>query len=128
LLFGIDTDIIGGHEDSFDYDFNYDDFNSFTKTQRHVLCISPPPISNRIAAQHAILLCSKFSDGKNGSLYLEEKEKYYKYIIISPELKEQCGYYLTNCFDITQLTMFTDLTGFCELNSSSWDINAHSRW
>jgi len=128
LLFGIDTHIIGGHEDDFDFGLNYDNLIEFTQDSSTVYSISPPPISSRIAAQHAILLYSKYTDGTYGSLCLEEESEYYKFIAISPELKIQCNDYLTNFFDITRSTMFPDFTGFCEINSANWGTGEHTRW
>lgn len=128
LLFGIDTFVIGGHEDDFDFDFSYKKFIGFAKENNHVLCIAPPSGSNRIAAQHAVLLCSKYAESEHGSLYLNEEKKYYKYIAISPELKKECNNYLRNCFDILHPTMFPDFPGFCEINSAEWAIYAHTRW
>jgi len=127
-LFGIDTHIVGGHEDDFHFSFDYNKFKEFLKENNHVLTIAPPPISTRIAAQHSILLCSKLTDGKYGSLYLNDDDKYYKFIAISPELKKQCVCYLRNCFDITRPTMFADFAGFCEMNSVKWERYAHDRW
>jgi len=128
LLFGINTDVLGGSEDHFEYDFSYKEYQDFIKEHNHVLCISPPPLNNRMAAQHAVLLCSKFDDGNYGSLFLNDNSKFYKYIAISPELKIECNYYLTKCFNITRVTMFPDFTGFCEINSANWEIYAHTRW
>jgi hypothetical protein len=128
LLFGIDTNIIGGHEDDFDFSLNYDNLIANTKKPGTIYSISPPPISSRIAAQHAILLYSKYTDCTYGSLFLKEELEYYKFIAISPELKKLCNEYLTNFFDITRPTMFPDFTGFCEINSTDWGTGEHVRW
>lgn len=128
LLLGVDTDIVAGHEDRFNYDFSYDDFIARANKKSYLINIAPPCVSERIAAQHALFLCSEYVDGNYGSIYLGEDDKYYKYIAISPELKMQCTALLTNCFDITRKTMFPDFTGFCEINSVSWGTGAHTRW
>lgn len=130
LLLGIDTNIIGGHEDDFDFDFTYTDFQKLIAESgdNYIYCISPPIVSRRISAQHAVFLCSKYIDGKYGSLSMEDKNCYYNFMAISPELKKTCNEFLTSYFDITSNSMFPDFEGFCSINSTQWGLYEHSRW
>lgn len=127
LLLGVHTHIVGGHEDDFNFNEDYETFAS-ELSDDCLHTIAPPVVTNRISAQHAVLLCSKFVTEKYGSLYLGEKDKFYKFIAISPNLKKQCKNILINSFDITRTTMFPDLSGFCEVNSSRWEIGVDNRW
>ena len=128
LLLGVHTDIIGGHEDDFDFNFTYKNFIENEELANALMSNAPPAINSRISAQHSILLYSKYCENKYGSIYLGEKSNYYKFIAISPELKKESNYYLTNCFDITRTTMFPDFSGFCDINSVHWGTFAHDRW
>lgn len=128
LLLGVDTDIVGGHEDHFDFNLTYSDFVKRNEQREALICISPPTVTNRISAQHAVFLCSHCVKGKYGSLYLEDDEMFYKFIGISPEVKKECKEYLINYFDILHTSMFPDFSGYCGLNSTAWAISAHTRW
>lgn len=126
VLIAVDTHIVGGSEGVFDFNMSYNEFKS--KIYDHIMLLDPPVVTNRISAQHAVLLHSKYVDGRYGSLFMEDEDKYYKIIAISPELKIETNHFLTSYFDITLSSMFPDLSGFCSVHSTDWEIYDDERW
>lgn len=128
LLLGIDTDVMLGMENKFDFDTNYSAFFNKVCRKEQIYIIDSPAIVSRISAQNSVFLCSKSVDEKYGTFILPNSEWYKKVIAISPVLKNECIKILSECFNITPLTIYPDIEGFANANSTKWRLSEFTRW
>lgn len=128
LLIGIDTDVIAGMEDEFIFEKNHAEFFSGVCQSNKIWMVDSPANISRISAQHSVFLCSKSAIENYGTLLLPESKTRRRIIAISPELKIESLRILSECFNITYLTMFPDFEGFAEAHSSKWENSKFTRW
>ncbi len=128
LLIGIDTDAIAGMEDEFNFEKNHAEFFAEVCQSNNAWMVDSPANISRISAQNSVFLCSKSAIEKYGTLLLPKSKLYTKTIAISPELKKESLLILSECFNITYLTMFPDFEGFAEAHSSKWENSKFTRW
>ena len=128
LLLGIDTDIMSGMENEFDFEINYSDFSNEVSKSNNICIVDSPAIVSRISSQNSVFLCSKSVDDKHGTFMLPDSEWHKKVIAISPQLKSECLKILSECFNITPLTIYPDIEGFANANSTRWKLSEFTRW
>lgn len=128
LLLGIDTDIVSGMENKFDFDESYNHFVDSVCESNNIWLVDSPANVSRISSQHSVFLCSKSVNKKHGTFLVPEEDKYKIVIAISPELKEECLAVLSQQFNITPFTIYPDIEGFANANSSKWELAAFTRW
>ncbi len=128
LLLGIDTTIMSGMENKFDFEMNYLEFSEHIRKARDIYIIDSPANIQRISSQNSVFLCSKSVDEKYGCFLLPDGELYKKVIAISPQLKSECLKILSECFNITPLTIYPDIEGFAKANSTKWRLSEFTRW
>lgn len=127
LLAGFHSHYLGGYEGKGEYR-PYDEVVAVAYECENTQTWSPPVVSSRIAAQHSQFIYSKVSSTGPHSLKFSEEKNAFLPIAISPSLKKEALKFLTEVFDIRQLTLFPDLSGFCEVNSTFNEIYADHRW
>lgn len=128
LLFGIDTDVVSGLENKFDFAVTYASFISSISNSNNVCIVDSPACVSRITSQQSVFLCSKSVDTKFGTFAIPNNEFYLKTIAISPRLKKECIKVLSECFNITPFTIFPDIEGFADAYSSKWKCYEFTRW
>lgn len=128
LLLGIDTDIMSGMENEFDFDTNYSEYFKKIEESNHICLVDSPAIVPRIVSQNSVFLCSRSVNEKYGTFMLPDDKCYKKIIAISPQLKSECITILSECFNITPLTIYPDIEGFANANSTKWSPTEFTRW
>ena len=128
LLLGINTDIMSGMENKFDFDTNYSNFSIKISNMDNICIVDSPPVVSRISSQNSVFLCSRSADEEYGTFMLPDSEWYKKVIAISPQLKIECLKILSECFNITPLTIYPDIEGFANANSAKWRLSEFTRW
>ncbi|MGE7621703.1 FRG domain-containing protein [Viridibacillus sp. NPDC096237] len=128
LLFGVDTDYVGGMEGILGDNFKaYSSATTKLDKHNYPMLIEPPVVSKRIASQHGVFLYSDISDKQTGSLKIPDTEENI-FIAISPKLKKQSRKVLTESFDLRKETLFPDLDGFSAANSFREHPTEAFRW
>lgn len=128
VLIGINTDVMSGMEDKFDFELNYSDFCAQLKNSNDICIVDSPAVVPRISAQNSVFLCSKSVDEKYGTFALPKMREHKKIIAISPKMKKICLKTLSECFNITPLTIYPDIEGFANANSVTRKITEFIRW
>lgn len=128
LLLGIDTDVMSGMENKFDFESSYSDFFDRVCKSDRICIVDSPAVVSRIASQSSVFLCSKSVNEKHGTFLLPDGEWYKRIIAISPQLKSECLRILSECFNITPLTIYPDIEGFANAKSAKWKLSEFSRW
>lgn len=128
LLLGIDTTVISGMENKFDFEKDYETFVNDVCESEAIWLVDPPANVQRIVSQNSVFLCSKSVTEKHGSFLLPKEECYKKIIAISPKLKEDSLKMLSECFNITPFTIYPDIEGFANAYSVKWPVSKFTRW
>lgn len=129
LMLGINTDIIAGEgEDTFDFQLSYREFFQEVCSSQNIWMVDAPAVVSRISSQSSVFLCSKSVRSKYGYFPLPQEDKYVKIIAISPKLKDSCLKILSECFNLTPYTIFPDIQGFSNANSTQWKMSEFDRW
>ncbi|MCY9594139.1 FRG domain-containing protein [Paenibacillus chitinolyticus] len=128
LLLGVHTNFVGGGIEGVLDDRDYSDLTKDLSKYDHPMFIETPVVSKRIAAQHGVFLYSDVSGIKSGSLKLPKENNANLSIAITAKLKLECRKILIDCFDIRNETLFPDLDGFSNANSTNSDSNDMFRW
>lgn len=129
LLLGLNTNIIaGGSENTFDFHLSYREFFEKVCSSNNIWMVDAPVVVSRISSQSSVFLCSKSDKSKYGYFPLPKENKYVKTIAISSQLKKSCLKILSECFNLTPYTIFPDIEGFSNANSTQWKMSEFDRW
>ena len=128
LLIGIDTDVMVGMENKFDFNMTYSEFADKVDKSENIWLVDSPANVARISSQHSVFLCSKCGESAYGTFLLPEEEIYKRVIAISPVIKKESLKILSECFNITPFTIFPDIEGFANAYSSKWELSKFTRW
>jgi len=130
LLMGIHSSHIAGDTEG-KVDEGKETYSEFTDelTDEHnPFFIEPPIVSPRVSSQHGVFIYSSITDENHGSLILPDNEKAKIFISISPSLKKEALKVLEELFDIREPTLFPDLDGFSQFNSTNTPQSKMFRW
>ncbi len=127
MLFGIDTDQLGGGEGML-LDDSYEERMEAIKNINHPQTWDSPGVTARIAAQHSQFIYSVIKPGSpHGSLALGKPESL---LAIRIPAKDKPTYLklLSANFDITLLSLFPDIDGFGTAYAVGRDRWSNERW
>jgi hypothetical protein len=126
-LFGIHSHYIVGGEGEPNVE-SYDAVMDNCAKLENPTTWEPSGVSPRIAAQHSQFFYSTIIESNLGSLQIADEDDALLAIAITPEFKKECLEVLCDVYDIHYLTLFPDIDGFADANSTSHKQWANYRW
>ncbi len=127
ILFGLHCDQVGGMEKEHPSE-EYRAELVIAKSFKHPMLYDPSTVTPRVAAQSSCFLFGSASSSQMGSMVYEETNEGQCFYYISPELKSDCLKKLDQVFCINRLSLFPDIEGFSQANSSEYDASSDYRW